>query len=81
MGWVTGIVVFFLIWWTALFAVLPWGLQRDIDGKPQNAQIRRKFIITTVVSIAIWLVIYILIDMDIIDFRDIAGQMVREDYQ
>ena len=24
MGWVTGIVVYFLIWWITLFAVLPW---------------------------------------------------------
>jgi len=23
MGWVTGIVVYFLVWWVTLFAVLP----------------------------------------------------------
>ena len=27
MGWISGIFVYFLIWWVVLFAVLPWGVQ------------------------------------------------------
>lgn len=84
----TGIILFLLIWWTALFAVLPWGInmsnispEEGIQAAPQNPRLKRKFLITTIVSVILWLVVYLLIKMDIIDFRELAGQMAAMDSQ
>ena len=46
MGWVTGIVVYFLVWWITLFAVLPlWVTPADPDDpgqrKPENCRLGR----------------------------------------
>lgn len=86
MDWFTGIIAYLLIWWTALFAVLPWGnklSQNPVAGQPQSApdvpRLKQKFIITTVLSAVLWLGIFLLIRADIIDFRALAGSMMMED--
>lgn len=79
MGWISGIVVYLLIWWTSLFAVLPFGLKRDETGKPENLRIGRKVLVTSLVSLVIWLIVYFLIRADIISFRDMARTMIEED--
>ena len=82
MGIISGIIVFLLIWWTALFAVLPWGVRRNtgpveegIQGAPQNPRIKQKLIITTLLSILLWGIVFILIEIDIISFRELAKGM------
>jgi len=82
MSVVSGILVYFVIWWTALFVVLPWGIrqqsgsvQEGIKGAPETPHLKKKFIITTLLSALIWLIIYMLIEIDIISFRDLARQM------
>lgn len=79
MTWFSGIVVFLLTWWTVLFAVLPFGLKRDEAGKPENFNIWRKILMTTIVTVLAWLIIYGLIKADIISFRDMARAMIEED--
>lgn len=86
MSWVTGIFIYVLIWWTALFAVLPWGLRHDFNqqnghatGAPLNPRIRQKFLITSLVAAAIWVAIYGLMKLGIIDFRAISMAMMAED--
>lgn len=84
MGLFTGIFVFLLIWWTALFAVLPFGLKAQGvhltgAGAPENPKIKQKFLMTTLVSVIIWLIIYALIAADIIDFHDLAKTMHEKD--
>jgi len=37
MGWVTGIVVYFLVWWVTLFAVLPLWVTPADPGDPGYA--------------------------------------------
>ncbi len=81
MGIVSGIVVFLLIWWTALFAVLPFGHKRDVNGTPIFANIKKKFIVTTLVAVALWFVVFGLIESNIISFRVMADKMMVEDYQ
>ena len=34
MTWFTGIVVYLLVWWMVLFAILPIGTRPDVDGDP-----------------------------------------------
>jgi predicted secreted protein len=77
MNWFTGVVVYILIWWTALFAVLPIGT-RPVDepdgqtgwrGAPERPMIRRKLIATTIVAAVLWGAVYGLIASDLISFR------------
>lgn len=80
MGVVSGIVVFILIWWLAVFTVLPWGLKRDERGMPNDPNLKRKIVITTVISAILWLVVHVMILNGVIDFRGMANQMMRQDY-
>ena len=77
MGWVSGIVVFFLVWWLTLFAVLPIGTRPNPEGDsvtgwrgaPENPRLLRKALITTAISVVLWLGIYFLAESDWLSFR------------
>jgi len=80
MGWASGLMVYFITWWTVLFAVLPWGVQTDPQtgqiGAPKVPHLKRKFIVTTLISALIWLVIYWMVrNPDILPFRHMADEM------
>ena len=88
MGWFTGIVVYILIWWTTLFAVLPFWVSKDTEipvghesGAPVTPHLKKKFLVTTAISVVLWLVLYICIRMDLIDFRAISAAMLQQDLQ
>ena len=77
MHWATGIAVYFTVWWTVLFAVLPFGVRRDDSGPrgaergaPKNPRLWAKIAATTAISAVIWLAIYALVDSRILSFRD-----------
>src|SRR6202030_1988470 len=77
MAWVTGIVVYVLVWWITLFAVLPlWvtpaepGDPGHAAGAPQRPRLVLKMVITTVVAALIWLVIYMLVRSPWLSFRE-----------
>ena len=79
MGWFLGFVVYALIWWTALFAVLPIGVRPDAKGDveaggwrgtPTKLNLGRKLIGTTILSAVLWLGVYALIESNWISFRD-----------
>lgn len=87
MGWISGIVVYVLIWWVVLFTVLPWKNRPsrnpqtgNVTSAPNKPNLGIKFVATSVISIFVWLVVYLLIDQGIIDYRAIAMQMMREDH-
>ena len=72
-----GIVLFVMIWWVVLFAVLPWGI-RPLDttanparwqGAPERPLMWRKLAATTVVSLVLWGLAVTLIHTGVIDFR------------
>jgi len=77
MGWVTGVVVYFLVWWVTLFAVLPWWVTPAEPGDPGHAagvparpRLLLKAAITTAVSAVIWLIIYALVRSPWLSFRE-----------
>lgn len=78
MDIISGVVVFLLTWWLVIFMVLPWGLERDENGRPTNLNLPRKLLITTGVTIIIWCIIAALISADLISFREIAERMSQE---
>ena len=78
MTWFSGVAVYVLVWWTALFAVLPFGTRPDPEGDPQAGGWRgtperpllaRKLIVTTILSALIWLGIYGVVESDWLSFR------------
>jgi predicted secreted protein len=76
MGWLTGIVVYVLVWWVTLFAVLPlWVTPSDPDdpgyaaGAPKRPRLWLKAAVTTAVSMAIWLAIYLVVRSPWFSFR------------
>jgi predicted secreted protein len=79
MGWVSGLATFVMIWWVLLFAVLPWGVQRADDtgqvGAPRVPHLRRKFIITTILSILIWVAVDVVVESPYLSFRVKAEEM------
>lgn len=61
MGFVSGLMVYFVIWWIILFMVLPFGVHMEekptkgfATSAPKNPQLKKKFLITTVLTAFIW---------------------------
>ena len=82
MGWVTGIAVYILIWWVTIFTVLPFGVHRaknpqagTVESAPDNPRLLLKFGVTTAIAAVLWLILYALVQSDIISFRDMAKQL------
>lgn len=77
MDLATGIGSYFLIWWVTLFTVLPLGVVRNPapeehqdPGAPVKHDLKRKLLINTALSFAVWLVIYILVELYGASFRE-----------
>ena len=77
MSWATGLMVYLVIWWTVLFAVLPLGVKRvenpgrgQEHGSPERPQLARKAIITTVVAAVLWIGFFVLHQTDFFSFRE-----------
>ena len=76
MNWATGVMVYLVIWWTILFAVLPLGVRRlenpgkgEERGAPERPQLLRKAIITSLVAAVLWIGFYLLHQADVFSFR------------
>ena len=77
MGWFTALVLYALIWWTVLFAVLPLGTQPVAEadpvtgwrGAPARPRLGRKLLHTTVAATLIWAIVVGLIQSDWLSFR------------
>jgi predicted secreted protein len=78
----TGIALYVLIWWISLFAVLPWGARRadnplpgTVESAPDRPRLRFKFLINTGVAALLWLIVFALVESDLISFHEIAKRM------
>jgi len=80
MGITGSIIVYVIIWWIIFFSVLPVGIQSNKDifkdsiegidpGAPKNPKIGKKFLITTIITSLIFIVIYYLVDNDLLNLR------------
>ncbi|SHI78601.1 Predicted secreted protein [Roseomonas rosea] len=77
MGLIAGTVVFFLVWWTVLFAVLPLGINPDPEaaeaggwrGAPRQVRVLRVLLLTTFVSLVVWAGINWLVGSEWMSFR------------
>lgn len=86
MGLVSGIAVYFMLWWVVIFAVLPFGGNKppeDIEeghatSAPANPRIKQKFIATTIISAVLWVVIDQLVRADVFSFYDMADKLWKK---
>jgi predicted secreted protein len=70
--------IYFIVWWTVLFAVLPIGLRTQeeeghvVPGTPESAPARPRFLfiiaLTSLISAVVFAVIYAVIVWRIIDW-------------
>ena len=81
MGITGSIIVFVIIWWIIFFSVLPIGIRSNkekfreriegIDpGAPKNPKIAKKFLITTIITTLIFVVVYYLVKIDLLNLRE-----------
>lgn len=78
MNRVSGVVLYILIWWVTLFAVLPIGthaVERPDDasgwrGAPAKPRLWMKVAITTLVACVLWVAAYAVIVSGWVSFRD-----------
>lgn len=82
MSLLTLVFTYLIVWWTVLFAVLPWGNRQPLEpehgmayGAPVNPNIKKKLIATTILSFIVLIIIYTIVELNIIDFREIAREM------
>ena len=72
-----GVIVFTIIWWIVLFMVLPLWVPNSSKpqsgnekGAPDNSRILLKFLVTTIIAIAIWAFVYFFIGLGLVNFRE-----------
>ena len=81
MGITGSIIVYVLIWWIVFSSLLPVGIQskkekfiekiEGIDpGAPNNPKIAKKFLITTIITSIIFIVIYYLVESNLLNLRE-----------
>ena len=81
MGITGSIIVYVLIWWMIFFSVLPVGIKSKkekfkerIDGidpgAPNNPKLGKKFLITTIITSIIFIVIYYLVKFNLLNLRE-----------
>ena len=77
MTWLTAVVVYILVWWVVLFAILPlWVTPTEpgelgfAAGAPRRPLMLRKLLLTSVVAAVIWLAIYVIVSGPWLSFRE-----------
>ncbi|MBL61473.1 MAG: hypothetical protein CMI85_05040 [Candidatus Pelagibacter sp.] len=83
MSLIGGIVVFIVLWWIILFLILPKGINSQKEkgniiegtdpGAPLNANIFKKLIITTILTLILFAIICFLTYFDILNIRQILS--------
>jgi predicted secreted protein len=77
MGPITSVAIFLTVWWTVLFAVLPWGVtshaEAGIDkgdggdpGAPVDPKIGKKFFTTTWISLLVFALLWTIIHFGLV---------------
>ena len=83
MSLATALAIYFIVWWTVLFAVLPWGVRSQDEsgevapgtdpGAPAVPKLGVKLIWTTVVATLVFGAFYVTYVYRLISLDDLAG--------
>lgn len=87
MNWFSLFVMYLIIWWVVLFGILPIGIKGQAEsndivkgsepGAPVDSQIKKKFIITTIVATIIWAITCAIIVSGLVSW-DMFGALVKQ---
>jgi len=80
MTWVTGVMVYIIMWWLVFFTMLPIGArsyheageqveQGNVESAPMKPRLWIKVAATTLIAAVLWGVAFYLIDSDLVSFR------------
>jgi predicted secreted protein len=85
MSLATAIAIYFIIWWTVLFAVLPWGVRSQEEsgtvapgtdpGAPTIPRLARKLVWTTIVASAVFALWHVVYTYRLIALDDLAAML------
>lgn len=81
MNWVTGVAVYFVMWWTIMFAVMPFGVRTQVEtghvepgtvgSAPARPHFAKSALRTTLVTSVIFAALYWLVAVKGYGFDDI----------
>ena len=74
------LIIYISIWWIVFFSVLPFGIKSqnaklsdelygNDRGAPKNPKIGKKFLITTLITSVIFIVIYYMVSQNYLNLR------------
>lgn len=76
MSWFVGVAMYVVIWWLAIFAVLPWGVKpaekgdlAHAAGAPVNPRLWFKVGMTSIVAAVLWVIMYAIIRLGLVNLR------------
>ena len=76
MNWFTGLMVYVILWWLVWFVMLPIGVKVPDEvekghapSAPANPNLGIKSAATTLISGALWGVVYLVIAAEVVSFR------------
>ena len=85
MSLATAIAIYFVIWWTVLFAVLPWGVRSQEEtgavakgtdpGAPAVPALGRKLIWTSIVAAVVFTVGYVVYRYRLVAIDQLAARL------
>ncbi|HXI87903.1 MAG TPA: DUF1467 family protein [Parvularculaceae bacterium] len=81
MNIVGAIVIYIMVWWVIVFAVLPWGVRGRWEspddgvkgaepGAPAVTHLKKKLLITSVIAFGVTVVLVALISAGFVNFRE-----------
>ena len=83
MSLTTAIAVYFILWWTVLFAILPWGVRSQHEsgaispgtdpGAPTTARMGKKLLWTTLVSTGIFALCAVIYSYRLVTLEDLMA--------
>ncbi len=72
----TGIMLYLVVWWMVLFTMLPWGNQPEeqveaghAESAPARPRLWLKVGATTLLSVVIWIILYLVITSGLFSLR------------
>jgi len=78
MDFVSGAVVFILLWWWVFFMTLPFGVKTpDVvetghaTSAPEKPMLRRKVVVTTAISAVLFAIVHWIIDSGFVSLSDL----------
>ena len=83
MSLTTAVAIYFIIWWLVLFAVLPFGVRSQHEsgevapgtdpGAPTIPHLKRKLAWTTLVSCAVFALLFVIYSYRLITIEELAA--------